>query len=1061
MMRRRLNEVHGVNEKIMNKTEQRQSCRLDWAQSSWTRWLHVIFWWWIHPILSLGHKRDLVDDDLDELSPNDASSVLLNKLDCDNVQWTTTWRMIAGAFWKESLAVGLLLLPYMAVRIAQPLILREIVLYIANRSTLPAYVGYLSAIGLAACSALQAIINQQFFFRTVCVGIRIRNTLSSTIYKRLLSINTASLRETTAAQIINLIANDASKFEELCIFMHFLWEAPLEALIMFGLIWRNIGIPTLFGYTVLVLLVPVQLIFSRQFSQCRKMTMVCTDKRIQTINELVNGCQIVKMYNWEKAMEQRVLETRQHELSSILRASRLRAFNMGIYFISLPLISLATFGGSWLMGRQLLTADIFSTLAFFGMARLTVTNFLPSAIEKLSDVRIASNRIDVFMRFKTMSTKREKEEGTAIVMRDACFSWGNSSCLSGLTMHIEPGTLIGVIGAVGAGKSSLLAAILGEMSLISGQLKVRANSISYASQMTWIFSDTIRANILLGKPLDELRYTSVIKACCLDTDLSTFGQAGDLTMIGEKGINLSGGQKARVSLARALYIDADIYLLDDPLAAVDPLVAKRLFDQCIGPHSLLRTKTRLLVTHQTHFLVGSHQIFLLKNGHIEAQGTLDQVSIDRQSVDAQSNSTKKTTPLEPTEVDWTHKSAVVDEQTIVTRETSTVGGVNWGLWRRMFTSPPLGWCGLFFLVLFMCAGEALYDTTNSWLGLWSDKSYDQQRSPSQAYIYLGLTLGTLILALIRADYFIYIMLQGSTCLHNRMLNGLLYTSLRFFESNPSGRILNRASKDQQVIDELLPTTLLDCLQALLMTLGALVIIGRVNPWVLLVLVPLVPTVWWLRRFYLHPGRQLKRLESVTRSPVYAFFSSSLDGLSTIRAFNVKDDFIRMFLERVDTNTRAYFILMAAVRWFCLRLDLMTSLVSLVTAILSVALSHQISPSAAALGLTYCINLTGLFQWGVRQSAEAENLMTSAERIDEYSWLAPEEDKHSSGGKLFIEPPDNWPSRGTIEFKNYTMRYRSELEPVLKNIDLSIKPGEKIGIIGRTGKYRYSSINIDL
>ncbi|CAF4491670.1 unnamed protein product, partial [Rotaria magnacalcarata] len=321
-------------------------------------------------------------------------------------------------------------------------------------------------------------------------------------------------------------------------------------------------------------------------------------------------------------------------------------------------------------------------------------------------------------------------------------------------------------------------------------------------------------------------------------------------------------------------------------------------------------------------------------------------------------------------------------------------------------------------------------------------------------IFLSLTLGTLIIALIRAQVFFHLILHGSNHFHNSMLSGILYTSLRFFESNPSGRILNRVSKDQQVIDELLPVTLFDALQLLLMTLGTLIVIGIVNPWALLILIPLLPAFWLYRRFYLRSSRQIKRLESITRSPVYALFSSSLQGgLSTIRAFNVQEDFIRLFINRIDTNSRAFFILIAAVRWFGLRLDLMTSLLSLITSVLTIALRHRIDPSSAALSLMYCINLTMLFQWAVRQSAEAENYMTSAERIYEYVQLEPEENENNTN--LLIQPPDNWPDQGNIEFSQYSMRYRAGLDHVLNNIDLHIETKEKIGIIGRTGTvHRY-------
>ncbi|CAF1158273.1 unnamed protein product [Rotaria sordida] len=590
----------------------------------------------------------------------------------------------------------------------------------------------------------------------------------------------------------------------------------------------------------------------------------------------------------------------------------------------------------------------------------------------------------------------------------------NDKCSLLLNRVNQSGNLVGVKGAIGAGKSTLLAAILGEINLISGKLRLYVNSISYAPQSAWIFADTIRANILLGKPMDEERYQNVIKACCLDVDLQDFGEVGDLLMIGDKGINLSGGQKARISLARALYVDADLYLLDDPLAAVDSKVAKNIFDQCIGSRSLLCGKTRILVTHQTHFLVEADQMILLTNGHINElhieQPVENKSSNDTSQTDL-SNDTSETDSSNGNETDWTLNTALTDMNSIVKRETSSDGAIKWSVWLQLFTSPPLRWFGFFLMIILMLSNEALYDFTNSWLSLWSSKDEREQRSSFYAYVYLGVILATLIVALIRTGYIFYIMLRGSTHFHNRMLKGILYTSLRFFESNPSGRILNRASKDQQALDESLPLSLIDAMQYLLMTLGSIVIIGITNQWVLLILIPLVPIVLWLRRFYMRSSRQLKRLESVTRSPIYALFLSSLDGLTSIRAFDVQDGFLNMFMERIDTNSRAYFILFATTRWFGLRLDMITSLLTLATAILAVALRHQLDPSAAALSISYCITLTALFQWAMRQSAEAENFMTSAERIHEYGQLVPERDQNSSKNGVLIQPTDDWPSHG--------------------------------------------------
>ncbi|CAF1368255.1 unnamed protein product [Rotaria sordida] len=562
--------------------------------------------------------------------------------------------------------------------------------------------------------------------------------------------------------------------------------------------------------------------------------------------------------------------------------------------------------------------------------------------------------------------------------------------------------------------------------------------------------------------MNEERYKNVIKACCLDIDLQNFSELGDLLMIGDKGVNLSGEQKARISLARALYADADLYLLDDPLAAVDSKVAKNIFDQCIGPRSFLRGKTRILVTHQTHFLIEADQIILVRNGHIDelhieqpvknesSNNTLETDSLNDTSETDSLNDTSETDLSNDNETDWTLDIARTDINSIVKSETTIDDAIKWSVCLQLFTASPLRRFGFFLMIIFMVGSEVLYDFTNSWLSLWSGKDDSEQRSSFYAYIYLGAIVATLIIALIRTGYIFYIISCGSNYFHNRMLKGILYTSLRFFESNPSGRILNRASKDQQVLDESLPLALIDTMQYLLMTLGSIIIIGMTNPWVLLILIPLVPRILCLRRFYMRSSRQLKRLESMARSPIHALFSSSLDGLTSIRAFDVQGDFLNMFMERIDTNARAYFILFATTRWFSLRLDFITSLLTLITAMLAVALSDRINPSAAAVSISYCITLTGLFQWAMRQSTEAENFMTSAERIHEYGQLVPESHQNSNKSSVLIQPADDWPSHGIIEFKDYTFRYRPELDPVLKNLNLRIESKEKVGVIDWTG-----------
>ncbi|CAF4087720.1 unnamed protein product [Rotaria magnacalcarata] len=1054
----------GRKQRLYDNTEhqQRQSSRLEWAEASWTRWWYVLCWWWMNPILWLSYKRALNDEDLDDLPHQDKSSILLNQLQAYDWKTTTTQHIITRTFWKSLLVTGLLLLPRMVFRIGKAMILREIILFISSaqihssKTLSSGTVGYLYALALLFCIFMETLFHHQFLYRSTRIGLKIRNALTSVIYSHLLSVNTASLHQTTVAQMVNFIAYDATKFDDLAVFIHYLWQAPLEAALVFALLCWIIGpLPILIGYAILVLLIPIQILFGRKFTQYCSTTAMCADKRIRAFSELIHGAQIIKMYNWEKSMEVYVRHMRQEEFASIKRASHLRAINMCLFFVSIPLIVLATFGSAWLMGYPLRLVDVCILLVLFGQIRTPLTRFVPQAIEKLSQVRIATKRIDDCMRLATVNQRTsvmlsdgQEKQKEVIVMCDASFSWDSSvSCLSLFNVNIVSGTLVGITGPTGSGKSSLLAAILGEMTLLSGEFHINKNTFSYAPQSPWILADTIRANVLFGNSFDEQHYESVLRACCLDFDLTTFGPSGDLITVGEKGMNLSGGQKARISLARAVYADADIYLLDDPFAAVDPTVAQKIYDQCVGPNGLLRHKTRLLVTHQTRFLAESHQTILLAHGCIQAQGKFNELPIESQDKNTTDSSITTDKPMTTGMLDI--GQSIVDVQSIIADEASLDSDVDWSLWCSLFTVPPLKWLGLVFMIFLLFFVEVLYDGTNCWVFLWSKQSYaSQQHRPMLTYIFITLTLSTSIVALFRAEFFFYLILKGVNRLHDRMLTGVLYASMRFFESNSSGRILNRASRDQQIVDELLPVTLFDAIQSLLMICGALIIIGIVNPLLLAFIVPSLLVIWLLCRLYVRSNRQFKKLENLSRSPIYTLFSSSLNGLSTIRAFKVTETFIDLFNSRIDTNSRAYMTMLGSSYWLCFHLDLLAVLLPFIIVVVSVKSRNDSDLSTVAISLTYSVTMTGWFYWCIRQLFEAENLMTSAKRINEYVQLPQEEDDCDQ--KTFIPKTADWPNSGTIEFRNYSLRYRSHSEPTLKSINLHIASGEKIGIIGRTG-----------
>ncbi|CAF1102199.1 unnamed protein product [Adineta steineri] len=660
------------------------------------------------------------------------------------------------------------------------------------------------------------------------------------------------------------------------------------------------------------------------------------------------------MYNWESSMEDRIRHMRQEELGTLQRIYILRSLNSIHNSILIPLLALTMFGTSWLLDYPLNAVDCFTTLTFFGLLRNQIMFLMPAITERLTDVQGASKRIDAFMRSTATTQNQHSSKSSShdlqpghIFMSNASFAWSHDQpCLSSLNINIKSGTFVGIVGTVGAGKSSLLAAILGEMILIDGQLMTYGSSFSYAPQSAWLFADTIRNNILLNKAFDEQRYRDVIHACCLDVDLSLVGVAGDLTMVGERDVET----KKETS-------ELDNLINDNTLAA--------------------------------------------------------------------------------------------DSQSIIAEEISVSGKANWSLWYRLFIMSPLGICGFCLLILLLIIGEIFYDGTNYWLRIWlKHSSADQQRFPTLAYIYFGLSITTIVADVLRVIFSFYIILHGTNNLHNGMLKGVLHTSIQFFESNPSGRILSRASKDQKILDEVLPTVLIPTMKAITLSVGSIVVICLVKPYILLVIVALIPFVLLLCRFYLRSNSQLKRLESATHSPIYDLLSSSLHGSVSVRAFRVQEHFMTVFTDRIDRNTRTSINTRGAGRWFAMRLNLLPFINTFATAILLVIYRHEIDSSLSAFLLMYAISIPKSFQLALQQLFEADLLMTSVERIYEYSQLPPEEDQ--GGHQRLINTSPNWPIRGTIDFRNYFLSHRAGLDPVLKNINIQIRSGEKIGIIGRTG-----------
>ncbi|XP_055361142.1 ATP-binding cassette sub-family C member 4-like isoform X12 [Betta splendens] len=567
---------------------------------------------------------------------------------------------------------------------------------------------------------------------------------------------------------------------------------------------------------------------------------------------------------------------------------------------------------------------------------------------------------------------------------------------------------------------------------------------------------------------------------------------GDLAMVGDKGANLSGGQKARVSLARAVYQDADIYLLDDPLSAVDAEVGRHLFEECIC--GLLKKKPRILVTHQLQYLKAADQIVVLKEGQMVALGTFNEL---------QGSGLDFTSLLEEKEVQEERLCAtpvpgIVSRfhHTLSNSSLSSVSSPSSSLHSLIEQAEPLAGvvqpaevesrsegnvglrmymkyfkAGANFLVLFIlfflnAIAHITFVLQDWWLACWASEqkhinvtehlngSFPQQLDLDLYLgVYAGLTAASVLFGFLRSLVFFNVLVSSAQTLHTSMFNAVLRTPIRFFTINPIGRILNRFSKDIGYLDSLLPWTFVDFIQVFLQVVGVVAVAALVIPWILILLFPLLTVFLFLRRYFLQTSRDIKRLEATTRSPVFSHLSVSLQGLSTIRAFRVQQRFQHMFDEYQDRHSEAWFLFLTTSRWFAVRLDGICSVFITIAAFGCLYFRDGLQPGAVGLTLSYAVTLTDMFQWGVRQSAEIENMMTSVERVVEYAELEKEAPLETDR-----QPPHDWPNTGSIIFDRVNFSYSAREPLVLKNLSVVITPGEKVGIVGRTGAGKSSLIS---
>ncbi|XP_077957966.1 ATP-binding cassette sub-family C member 4-like isoform X1 [Gasterosteus aculeatus] len=1074
--------------------------------------LSKVFFWWLNPLFRTGYKLKLEEDDLYEVLPEDRSETLGQDLQRiwdhefqkanKELRTPRLSKCIILCYWKPYAVLGFFTLVEEIIKVIQPVLLGQMILYFEsydpeNMTALYKTLGY--AAGMSLCTIGLALLHHLYFYHVQRLGMKIRVAMCHMIYSKSLHLSSLAMGKTTTGQIVNLLSNDVNKFEEVTIFLHFLWVGPLQAAAVVGLLWLEIGPSCLAGMVVLLFLMLMQTMFGRLFSTFRSKTAAFTDNRIRIMNEVVSGMRIIKMYAWEKPFSALVSEVRRKEISMILKSSYLRGVNMVSFFCSSKIILFVTFTLYVLLGNTITASRVFATVSLYSAVRITVTLFFPSAIEKLFESRVSVRRIQEFLLLdevvKNKTIVPHKGENEALVeIQDLVCYWDKSldaPTLQNLSLTLKSNQLLAVIGPVGAGKSSLLSTILGELPSDKGVLEVKGQ-LTYAAQQPWLFPGTIRSNILFGKELDPKKYERVIKACALKRDLE-FLPDGDLTLIGDRGATLSGGQKARVNLARSVYEDADIYLLDDPLSAVDAEVGRHLFEQCIC--GLLKNKSRILVTHQLQYLKAADQIVVLKEGHMVAKGKyieLQQSGVDFTSLLKEEEEEQQQPPKDILKRTRTlsENSQTSSAQSVkdgdqlpgeavqtVAEESSAQGNIGVRLYVK-YLKAGAGVVLLLIVIALNLLAQVAYIMTDWWLAHWADKQEELSNNnsslpnglnttapPSQLNttaeldttfylsVYGGLTAATIVFGFARNLSLFHVLVKSAQSLHNRMFKSILATPVRFFDINPIGRVLNRFSKDIGQLDSNMPWTFVDFIQLFLQILGVICVAVSVIPWILIPVIPLLFLFLYLRRYFLRTAINVKRLEATTRSPVFSHLSSSLQGLWTMRAFGAEERFQKAFDAHQDLHSEAWFLFLTTSRWFAVRLDGMCAIFVSITTFGCLLLRDQLDAGSVGLALTYAVTLMGMFPWGVRQSAEVENMMTSVERVVEYTELESE-----APWETEKRPPPDWPNKGLVTFDGVSFSYGGDGPTVLHDMTAMFRPKEKVGVVGRTGAGKSSLVS---
>uniref|UniRef100_A0A8D2NDY6 ABC-type glutathione-S-conjugate transporter n=1 Tax=Zonotrichia albicollis TaxID=44394 RepID=A0A8D2NDY6_ZONAL len=927
----------------------------------------------------------------------------------------------------------------------------------------PGWLGYLYAFSMFLLGCLQTLFEQRYMYMCLVLGLRLRTALTGLVYRKILVMSNASRKAATTGEIVNLVSVDVQKLMDLIIYFNGTWLAPIRIIICFVFLWQLLGPSALTAIAVFLFLLPLNFVITKKRSQFQEIQMKHKDERAKLTTEILSNIKVIKLYGWEKTFMEKLFGIRKQELQALKRSQ--------ILFSQVLCLSFAPFQITFVMFAVYTLVDNTHVLdaekAFVSLTLINILNtahsFLPFSINAAVQVNCRPCSSSFGHRGFYISPLSGKG-------RDFL-----GLCTLAVVSKIVPqGSLLAVVGQVGAGKSSLLAALLGELEATKGCVTIK-DTAAYVPQQAWVLNASVEDNILFGKEMDETWFNRVTEACALHPDLETL-PAGQKSEIGEKGINLSGGQKQRVSLARAVYQRAAVYLLDDPLAAVDAHVGQHIFEHVLGPNGLLKDKTRVLVTHTINILPQVDNIVFLVDGMISESGSYQELlqrngafaDFLRSHITAEEKAPAGF-PGNPDGLESFFLGLSINCSLHITSKShykSLLASELLFLANSLLSSPLSAHVSLqvragvygaylqaagrvlcvYVLLSFTCQ-QAVAFSRGYWLSLWADDPVHngtQQLTELRLGVFGALGVVQGVFACTAA-----VLLGGVLASHQlflQLLSNVMRSPMLFFEQTPTGHLLNRFSRDMDAVDSVIPDKLKSVLGFLFNLLEIYLVIVVATPWAAMAIVALTVLYAAFQHFYVSTSCQLRRLEAASRSPIYSHISETFQGSSVIRAHRDQQRFISKSNFLVDENQRICFPGAVADRWLATNLEFLGNGIVLFAALFAAMGRTQLSPGTAGFSLSSALQITGVLNWMVRSWTEVENNSVAVERVREYL-KTPKEAPWTLNGKLQGQV---WPTEGRIEFRNYSLCYRPGLELALRRVSVTINGHEKIGITGRTG-----------